>query len=167
MTISSARITLKIDVVQTQTSGVSEVEATTAIKDVLDFTNGTGADQASALWSSTRTLAASATEDLDFSGSLTDPFGTTVAADRIKAIYVSAAAANTNDVNVQRSSANGVPAFLAASDGIPVSPGGKFILVAQNANGINVTAGTGDKLTFTNSAAGTSVTYTIAVLYTV
>ncbi len=167
MTIASGRITIKIDVEQTNTAGVSEVSAVTAIKDILDFTNGTGADQASALWSSTRTLAASATEDLDFAGSLSDPFGTTVAADRIKAIYVSAASANTNNVNVARSSSNGVPLFLAASDGLAVPPGGKFLLVAPDANGVNVTAGTGDKLTFTNSAGSTSVTYTVAVLYTV
>lgn len=167
MTISSARVTIKIDAVQTSTAGVSSVESTTAIKDVLDFTDGTGADQASALWSSTRTLAASATEDLDFAGSLTDPFGTTVAADRIKAIYVSAASGNTNDVQVQRSAANGVPLFMAASDGIALPPGAIFMVAAPNATGINVTAGTGDKLTFTNSAGTTSVTYTVAVLYTV
>ena len=167
MTISSARITIKIDAEQTSTAGVSAVTSVTAIKNVIDFTNGTGANQASAVWTSTRTLSASATEDLDFAGSLTDAFGTTVAADRIKAIYVEAASGNTNDVNVARSSSNGVPMFLAASDGIPVSPGGALLLVAPNANAINVTAGTGDKLTFTNSAGTTSVTYTIAVIYTV
>ena len=168
MTISSARITIKIDATQTATAGVSSVESVTAIKNIIDFTNGTGANQASAVWTSTRTLAASATEDLDFAGgALTDAFGTTVSADRIKAIYVEAASGNTNNVNVARSSSNGVPMFLAASDGIPIGPGGALLLVAPDAAAINVTAGTGDKLTFTNSAGTTGVTYTIAVIYTV
>jgi hypothetical protein len=134
---------------------------------VWNFENGTGANQASAVFSDTRTLSASATEDLDLAGVLTDAFGTTVAADRIKAIMVTAASGNTNDVQVTRKATNGVPLFMAAGDGIALTPGAGFCAVFPNAIGVDVTAATGDLLTITNSAGSTSVTYSIAILYTV
>lgn len=132
---------------------------------VLNFATGTGVTSGNAdmMWHDTRTLTASATEDLDFAGSLTNAFGVTQTFARIKAILVAAAAANTNNVNVIRPAANGVPLFLAASDGIPVLPGGMHLWVAPAA-GVIVTAGTGDLLTFTNSGAGTPVTYSIIVI---
>ena len=126
--------------------------------------DGTGANQADRIFTDTRTLAASATEDLDLAGSLTDAYGATITLARIKAILVKAASANTNNVNVSRPASNGVPLFLAASDGIQVLPGGAFLWVAPNAAGIAVTAGTGDLLTFTNSSSGTSVTYDVVIV---
>ncbi len=128
------------------------------------LTSGTGLGAADMLWSDTRTLAASATEDLDLAGSLTGPLGTTLTFARIKLVYVTALAANTNDVQVTRPASNGVPLFLAASDGLLVKPGGTFLWCAPNAAGIAVTAGTGDLLTFTNGAGSTSVTYSIVVI---
>jgi hypothetical protein len=83
---------------------------------------------------------------------------------RIKAILVKAASGNTNNVNVSRPASNGVPLFLAASDGIAVLPGGAFLWVAPNAAGVAVTAGTGDLLTFTNSAGTASVTYDVVIV---
>ena len=126
--------------------------------------DGTGANQADRIFTDTRTLAASATEDLDLAGSLTDAYGATITMARIKAILVKAASGNTNNVNVSRPASNGVPLFLAASDGIAVLPGGAFLWVAPNAAGVAVTAGTGDLLTFTNSSSGTSVTYDVVIV---
>lgn len=126
--------------------------------------DGTGADQADRIFTDTRTLTASATEDLDLAGVLTDAFGATITMARIKAILVKAASGNTNNVNVSRPASNGVPLFLAASDGIPVLPGGAFLWVAPNAAGVAVTASTGDLLTFTNSAGTTSVTYDVVIV---
>lgn len=128
------------------------------------LTSGTGADQADLIFHDTRTLAASAAEDLDLAGSLTDALGSTLTFARIKAVIVSADSANTNDVNVTRPSANGVPLFLAASDGIAVRPGGVFAWVAPDSTAVAVTAGTGDLLTFTNSAGSTSVTYDVLLI---
>lgn len=127
------------------------------------FTDGTAAGQADRRFSDTRTLAASATEDLDLSGALTNIYGTVTFA-RIKAILVTALAANTNNVNVIRPASNGVPLFLAAGDGIPVKPGGAFLWVAPDATGIAVTASTGDLITLTNSGGTTGVTYNITVI---
>jgi hypothetical protein len=118
------------------------------------------------VFTDTRTLAASATEDLDLAGSLTGALGATLTFARIKAIFVSAAAANTNNVNVTRPASTGTPWLLAAGDGIALRPGAAFTWVSgtADATGVAVTAGTGDLVTFTNSAGTTSVTYTVVVL---
>lgn len=131
---------------------------------VFNWTSGTGANQGDRRFHDQRTLSASATEDLDLAGSLTDVFGNTITFARIKLVMVTAAAANTNNVNVTRPAANGVPLFLAAGDGIPIRPGGGNIWWAPDSTGVAVTAGTGDLLTFTNSAGSTSVTYDVVII---
>lgn len=128
------------------------------------LTSGTGANQADMLWHDTRTLAASATENLDLAGSLVNGLGDTQTFARVKAIMVTAAAANTNNVNVIREGTNGVPIFLALADGVAVRPGGMFMLSAPDATAYAVTAATGDLLTFTNSAGSTSVTYSVIII---
>lgn len=128
------------------------------------LSDGTGADQADRIFHDTRTLSASATEDLDLAGVLADALGTTLTFARVKAVIVSAAEANTNNVQVTRPASNGVPLFLAASDGIAVRPGGVFAWIAPDATAVAVTAGTGDLLTFTNSAGSTSVTYSVVIV---
>lgn len=142
----------------------------TTPNDLLDYvkritmTTGTAADQADMMWHDQRTLTASATEDLDLAGSLTNAFGTTQTFVELKGIIVYAATGNTNNVNIQRASSNGVPLFLAASDGLGVRPGGIFVWFNPGNGGVTVTAGTGDLLTMTNSAGSTSVTYDIILI---
>lgn len=127
--------------------------------------NGTGANQAQTVFSDQRTLAASTAEDLDLSGTLTDAFGATIAFTKVKAICVKAAAANTNDVEVGGQATNGFSTiFSDASDVVLVKPGGMFALIAPDANGYAVTAGTGDLLQITNGGAGTSVTYDVVIV---
>lgn len=128
------------------------------------WASGTAADQADRMFTDRRTLAASATEDLDLAGSLSDGLGGTITFARVKALLVRGADANTNNVNVSRPAANGVPLFLAASDGIAVRPGGTFLWVAPDATAVPVTGGTGDLLTVTNSSGSTSVTYDVIIL---
>lgn len=135
----------------------------------LDYTKrirlatGTGSAQSDLLFTDTRTLVASATEDLDLKGSLLTPLGQAFTPAKLKAILVVAASGNTNDVNVSRPASNGVPLFAAAGDLVPVKPGGVFLWIAPG-TGVTVTAATGDLLTFTNSSSGTSVTYDVAML---
>ena len=137
------------------------------VQALLTLTDGTGANQADRIFHDQRTLTASATEDLDLAGSLTDAYGTTITMAKVKAILVKAAAANTNNVNVTRPASNGVPLYLAASDGVGIPPGGCLLLAAPGAAGLaTVTGGTGDLLTFTNSAGGTSVTYDVVIIGT-
>jgi phosphoserine phosphatase len=85
----------------------------------------------------------------------------------VKALIIKAAAANTNDVVVTSAAANGFITWTkAAGDGVNVKPGGILVLVAPNAAGYGVTAGTGDLLNIANSGAGTGVTYDIIVIGT-
>ena len=160
----TSRVTLRVE-----SDLTSALDLTTPVSAIdysvrTDLVSGTGAGAADMQWSDQRTLAASGTEDLDLAASLTGPLGTTLTFARIKGLFVKAAAANTNDVVVSRPAANGVPIFSAAGDAISVKPGGWFGWVAPNATGVAVTADTGDLITVTNSAAGTSVTYDVIIL---
>jgi hypothetical protein len=139
-------------------------QAPLSFSERIRLATGTGANQADLIFTDTRTLTASATEDLDVAGSLTTPLATAFTPARIKALLVAAASGNTNNVNLTRPASNGVPLFLAAGDGIPVRPGGVFVWVAPDATGVAVTASTGDLITFTNSAGSTSVTYDVVII---
>lgn len=158
--------TLKIGVNATLTKTADFESASSAIANALSIalTDGTGAGQADVIFKDTRTLTASSNEDLDLAGSLTNVYGVTVTFARIKALIVLAASGNTNNVNVSRPASNGVPLFLAASDGIPVRPGGGFAWMCSDATGVAVTASTGDLINFANSAGGSSVNYDVIII---
>ena len=160
----TTRATIELVATYTKVLDLVTGSAPLSYSDRIDLATGTGANQADLIFSDTRTLAASGTEDLDVAGGLTDIYGATLTYARVKAILVHAASGNTNNVNVTRPAANGVPIFLAAGDGLPVRPDGNLYLIAPDATGYAVTAGTGDLITFTNSAAGTSVTYDVVII---
>lgn len=129
------------------------------------WSNGTGNGQADKLWTDQRTLTASANEDLDLAGGLTDAFGAAITFARIKMILVVAAAANTNNVVIGAAASNAfVGPFGAATHTIHVRPDGMAVLACKDATGWAVTGGTGDLLRVANSAGSTSVTYDIAIL---
>jgi len=159
------RISLQIDATNTQVLDLSVPVDDLVYSKRIDLSSGTGAGQADMLWHDRRTIAASDTEDLDLASALTSSFGATLVFATIKELLIVAAAANTNDVQVTRPAANGVPVFLAAGDGLPVAPGGMFHWIAPG-SGADVTAGTGDLLTITNSGAGTTVTYDVVIIGT-
>jgi hypothetical protein len=156
---------LKLTATLTATADLLTPQAPLVLANFTTLASGTGDHAADMMWSDTRTLSASATEDLDLAGSLTGHLGTgTLTFARIKLLYVAAASGNTNNVNVTSPASNGVPLFLAAGDGIPVKPDGKFVWIAPDATGIAVTASTGDLITFTNSSSGTAVTYDVVII---
>ncbi len=131
------------------------------------LSSGTGANQASNMFHDVRTIAASGTDNLDLSGVLTNVFGVTLVFTKIKALFVKAAAANTNDVLL----GNGANPFIgpfgaAGASVVTVKPGGIALFVAPDVNGYAVTASTGDILKVANSSSGTSVTYDIVILGT-
>jgi hypothetical protein len=133
------------------------------IQKEIDFSAGTAnVNQANVLFRDTRTLAASANENLDLAGVLADALGATIAAAEVVALYIAAAAGNTNDVQLTRPATNGVPLFLAAGDGLALGPGD--FMVRTYRNGVTVTAATGDLINVANGGAGTGVTYDIVVI---
>lgn len=135
------------------------------------FDNGTGAGQVDKVFSDTRTLSASATEDLDLAGVLLDAFGAAITFVRVKGLLVSASASNTNNVIVGANAASNAWGTLfgpvGASGGtITLRPGAFFCagVGAADATGWVVTAATADLLHVTNSAGGTSVTYDVVIV---
>jgi hypothetical protein len=162
----TTRATANAAVTARNTIDLGATSANQALSLAVDLANGTGAGQADLAWTDTRTLAASATEDLDLAGALANPFGVAQVFARVKLLVIKAADANTNNVQVTRPASNGFPLFLAASDGIALRPGEFLMLAAGAADAVGhvVTAATGDLLTITNSGGTTGVTYSIMVV---
>ena len=159
----NATIDVEIRAKQTGAAGLGTPNFLIDLAKSMEFSPGTASiGQANVLYTAERTLAASANENLDLAGALTDAFGATIAAAEVVAIYIEAAAGNTNNVQVTRPASNGVPLFLAAGDGIALGPGDCFLLT--NRAGVAVTAGTGDLINVANSAGGTGVTYKVVVI---
>lgn len=165
MTLTS---NIKVSIKANQVKSVDLGDASFPLAEVFEMAlaSGTGAGCADVLFTDTRTLSASATENLDLAAALSDVYGTTLTYAELRAIVITAATGNTNDVQVTRPASNGVPLFLAASDGIPVPPGGIFLWGCPADGKITVTASTGDLLTVTNSSSGTSVTYSVTIFGT-
>lgn len=138
-----------------------------SLQSSFSLTSGTGAGQADRVFTDTRTLAPSATENLDLAGTLTDAYGATLTFVTIKAIIIRAAAANNaaNQVQVTRPATNGVPFVMAAGDGIALAPGFTFAWFGSG-TGVTVTPATGDLITVTNSAGTNSVSYDVVIIGT-
>lgn len=164
MTISSLTLSAKISGVQPGANDLGALQFEPNLAFVKALTNGTGANQADLLFADTRTLAASATEDLDLAGSLTDAFGATITMVEVVAILILADAGNANNV-VVGDATSPVPLFGGTNPTISIKPGGMFMIVAPNASGqFAVGAGATDDLKIANSGGGTSVTYSIIVV---
>lgn len=132
------------------------------------FANGTSANQANMMFSDTRTLTASSTENLDLAGGLLDPFGTSIVFTRIKGIVVYANSTNTNNVVLGGDATSTFLTWVGAeNDSVVIRPGGMICLVAPDATSYAVTATTGDLLMVSNSAGTTGVTYDIVLFGTV
>ncbi|MFJ6578373.1 hypothetical protein ACIQMY_20680 [Streptomyces sp. NPDC091368] len=150
----------------TQALDLGTGRAPQALSRSMALASGTAAGQGDRVWSDRRTLAASATEDLDLAGVLLDAFGTAITFARIKGIVIAAAAGNTNNVVVGAAAANPWATLLSATGTVTLRPGA-FLAVgtgAADATGYAVTAGTADLLKVANSAAGTAVTYDVHII---
>lgn len=164
----SARVTAGL----TGTAPVSDLGASVTPKTGVDqsvlenIANGTGAGQGDLLFADTRTLAASAVEDLDLAGVLLDAFGVAITFARIKGLYVKAAVANTNNVVIGADAVNPWATLLNTTGTLTLRPGASFLATvgAADAIGYAVTAGTGDLLQVANSAGGTGVDYDIVIV---
>lgn len=144
---------------------VATPQQTFARRAVERLTTGTSADQADLVFSDTRTLAASASENLDLAGGLTDAFGATLTFVEVVAILVIAADANTNNVVVGGAASNAFTGpFGDATDTVAVKPGGVAFFIAPGNPAFPVAAATGDILKVANSGAGTPVTYDLIII---
>ncbi|MFC7880484.1 hypothetical protein ACFUVV_01150 [Streptomyces sp. NPDC057376] len=128
--------------------------------------SGSGAGQADRLYQARRTLPASATEDLDLAGALTDALGSAAVFVRVKGLFIAASKTNTNNVIVGAAAANAWSTLLNTTGTLTLRPGAAVGALADvdDATGYAVTAGTGDLLKVANSGAGTAVTYDIFIV---
>ncbi len=162
-----ATATLSASIVGLLTGAVDigDVQHALTYGPTLSFGDGSGADQINRIFADTRTLAASANEDLDLAGGLTDAIGQVITLARVRGLLVRASPANTNNVIVGGAPANGwFTAFGGAAHTVTVRPGGLLLLGARDATGYAVTGSTGDLLRIANSSSGTAVTYDIVIL---
>lgn len=129
------------------------------------LTDGVAANQIQKVFFDTRTLAASANEDLDLNGStLQDTLGANLALTSVKLIVIKAADGNTNNVVYKPAAANGFLGPLgAAANTITLLPGQVVVLTNFSAAGWTVTPGTADLINLANSGAGTTVTYDLLI----
>ena len=165
MATLNASLTLSLAASLVNALDLGDVTQNVANSSNFPLSDGIGASQAKSLFSDTRTLAASGTENLDLAGALTDAFGAVINFTKIKALIIKASAANVNDVVVGgHATAACFSFFGAATHTMKVKPGGMIALVAPDINGYAVTAATADMLTVTNGAAGTGVTYDVIII---
>ncbi len=131
------------------------------------FTDGSGANQVHQIFTDTRTIAASGFDDLDLinSGGIADPFNISLNLTKVRAIIITADAANVNDVVVGGAATlTFVSAFGSATDKVKIKPGGLFVLVAPDVNGYAVNSGSTDLFRVANGGAGSSVNYTVLLV---
>lgn len=160
----TAELRAKVAIRLTGTADFGGQAYAPTVEKLISLTNGTGANQADLVFADQRTLAASATEDLDLAGVLLDAFGNTITMVEVVAVYVAAAATNVNDV-VIGAATQPVPLFGGTAGTYAVKPGGFFFAAAPNASGMfAVGAGATDDLKVTNSAGGSSVVYDVIVI---
>lgn len=165
MATFSGKIKLVVDATLTGANDLGNPAQNVVYTKTINLSNGSGANAAESIWTDTRTLGASASENLDLAGVLTDAFGSTITFNKVKAVVVAAASTNANDVVLGgHATAAWTAPFGDVTDKINVKPGGFFVLTAPNANGLAVTATTADMLTVTNSAGTTGVTYDIIII---
>lgn len=164
--VLNAQVQVQIKATLSNTLDLQSAASPLTVLRTLNLTNGTGGNQANVVWSDTRQLAASTTEDLDFAGGgLVDAFGAAVAPARIRAVLIVASCANTNNI-VALGDANSIPFLGTAATTVTIQPCGFLLLTSPGATGAVVTAATGDIIQIANGGAGTPVTYDIVVLGT-
>lgn len=146
-------------------AGVPTGQLTVDVNYSQHFDNGVSANQADLIYETTGTIAASGTANIDLAGVVTNDFGAILTFVTVKAICLQAAAANTNDVVIGAGTNPFIGPWGGTTPTSAVRPGGVILLCSPKV-GWTVTPATGDILKLANSGAGTSVSYTLAIVGT-
>ncbi len=117
----------------------------------ITFSNGVGVGQANILYQASLAMTSGAYA-LDLYNSITDSYGTTVLAARVKAIYFKNTSAHTITIGAGTAT---MVTFLNAAGTITLPPGGWFIAATPSAAGWVVTATTADRLNLTGTTTDT------------
>lgn len=161
-TLSSLRVTVRIVGRVVGSDGTAQ---DVDIEYDRSFTDGTGNNQAEAVFYDASRAIAQAGEDVDLSGSASyvDFKGVAHAMTGMSVFYLENLDTDTGDsVNITRPAANGVTGMQAASDVTTVQPGGLYLWIAPT-DKATVTAGTADLINLAAAdAAGSNVKLFIA-----
>ena len=161
-----ATVQVVLDARLTKTPGVTSPVAPALINRVLQLIDGTSAGKADRLYASRLTIGASSSTDLDLAGVLTDDFAQTITMARVKGLFVTAAAANVNNVVLGAAVGNVWTALLNSTGTVQVRPGALLLALvgAADATGWVVGAGATDLFRVANGGAGTSVTADVVII---
>lgn len=161
-----ADATAKVSGRYTATSGLGSASFDLTQQAIVQFSPGTAVGQADLAFADRRTLAASATENLDLAGALTDPLGAALTFGHVKAIYITAKKTNANGVVVGGAASNGFAGpFGGTTPTVTIPPGG-VLLLAHPGAGWAVTPATADLLKITNGGGSSSVQYDVVIIGT-
>lgn len=129
------------------------------------FTAGTAAGSLDKIYLFRGTLAASASVDVDLSGSLTDPLGNAVTFAEVRGVYFQQVA--TSGYASDSCTVGATVANAAAAWNLVVPRGGAVQAFSPTTNGLfGVTAGTADLFRITNNDAGDAADYFLAIVGT-
>lgn len=123
---------------------------------LVEFANGTGANQANAVYVDEFSIASADNTTYDLAGSLEDALGQACVFTAIKAIYVEAAGANTTNLTI----GNGTNPFVGPFDDgtatVTLKPGACLLVTDPSAAGWTVGAGTADVIKIANGSGATA-----------
>jgi hypothetical protein len=161
----NGKVSMIAQLTETKTIDLASASASLNKAVAWTVTSGTAADQADLSWSDTRSLAASAAEDLDLAGTLTSIYGTALTFVKLKGLMVIAASTNPGSLTVGRAAAAGVPWISAVSAGVVLPAGGSVCWLAPTA-GITVVPTTADMINVAAAATAGTYTYDVVVVGT-
>lgn len=169
MTTLTAKITTSIAADLAGTPALALPDAPLTKSYVASYANGSGANQVQAIYSGSRTIAGSGTDNLDLNGLLTDALGNVVSITGVKEIII----ANTgpSQIRVGKKITNGFAGPFDQTAGalgslvevITGSSPGVYRASNASATGWPVTPGTGDLLSIENMSA-TGATYDVIII---
>lgn len=132
----------------------------------IDMTTGVGSEEVNFLYTDRRIVtAASANDDLDFSGSLRDVFGNTILATQIKELTIRHLGTTSGpDIIVGAAGTNPITSLFdgSATAVVKIKAGGALCLIAP-LNGFAVVAGSADTLRIAYDGASGNAEYDIIV----
>ena len=161
---------LEVNLAATLISALDLTTATAPISKTwtpLDLTSGTAVNQADTIFSDTRTLAASATENINLY-TQTDAVGTTFTNARVKLLCIYNRNTTAGDIlrvgGLAASTTWTAPFNTSNTATVDVAPGGVLVLAAPSAAGFTVTNTTNHLLKFANVSASNSLAYDLVVI---
>tara|TARA_R110002020_G_C16272677_1_gene771226 strand:+ start:559 stop:1059 length:501 start_codon:yes stop_codon:yes gene_type:complete len=128
------------------------------------LTDGTAAFQSDRCAFDSRTLGASASEDLDLKTMVATAGGAALGLAELRSITIKASATNSDNITVGPGASNGFLGFLAdASDRLIIPPGTTFTIAGGQDGKMPVGSST-KTISVTNSSSSASASYSILLL---